>query len=80
MSGNKRPKVKQLKPIGSDLKKFDEYVLGPEDYDGIPELTDDDFARGTFHIGGLPTPRSRAWQGRFKAAPRKAKKLPAKKV
>ena len=30
------------KPIGSDLKKIDAYVLGPKDYEEIPELTDAD--------------------------------------
>ena len=45
--------------MGSDLKKVDAYVLTQADYDKIPELTDEDFARGTFHIGGTPVPRGR---------------------
>jgi uncharacterized protein (DUF4415 family) len=40
--------------IGSDLKKVDAYVLTKKDYDEIPELTDADFARGVWHIGGVP--------------------------
>ena len=49
MSGKKRA-------IGSDLKKVDAYVLRKEDYDEIPELTDEDFARGVWHKGGKPLP------------------------
>jgi uncharacterized protein (DUF4415 family) len=41
---------------GSDFKKVDAYVLGPKDYDEIPELTDEDFARGVWHRGGKPLP------------------------
>ena len=49
MSGKKRV-------TGSDLKKVDAYVLHKEDYDEIPELTDEDFARGVWHKGGKPLP------------------------
>lgn len=48
-------------PIGSDLKKVDAYVLGARDYDEIPELTDEDFARGVWRRDGKPVrgnPRS----------------------
>ncbi|MDI3467989.1 MAG: hypothetical protein OJF62_000052 [Pseudolabrys sp.] len=45
--------------IGSDLKKVDAYVLTQKDYDEIPELTDEDFARGIWHIGGVPVSRGR---------------------
>ena len=47
---------KNAKPIGSDLKKVDAHVLGPKDYEEIPELTDEDFARGVWHHGGKPMP------------------------
>jgi uncharacterized protein (DUF4415 family) len=40
----------------SDLKKADEHVLRKEGYDEIPELTDEDFARGVWHRGGKPLP------------------------
>lgn len=40
--------------LGSNLKKIDAYVLGPKDYEEIPELTEADFARGVWHIGGVP--------------------------
>jgi uncharacterized protein (DUF4415 family) len=29
-------------------------VIEPHEYEEIPELTDADFARGTFHKGGVP--------------------------
>jgi uncharacterized protein (DUF4415 family) len=45
--------------VGSDLKKVDEYVLGPKDYEEIPELTDEWFQRATLHIGGVPVSRGR---------------------
>ena len=47
MTGKKRA-------TASDLKKIDEHVL--EDYGDIPELTDEDFARGVWHRGGKALP------------------------
>jgi len=41
------------------MKKVDEYVLGPKDYEEIPELTDEWFERATLHIGGVPVARGR---------------------
>jgi uncharacterized protein (DUF4415 family) len=49
----------KYKKIGSDMKKVDAYVLGPKDYEEIPELTDEWFARAKWHIGGVPIPRGR---------------------
>jgi len=51
--------IKNSKQVGSDLKKVDAYVLTQADYDEIPELTEEWFKRGTFHIGGVPVPRGR---------------------
>ncbi len=42
--------------IKSDLKAVDAYELRPEDYDELPELTDEDFARGVWYRGGKPMP------------------------
>ena len=36
---------------GSDFAKVDAYVNGPEDYDEIPELTDEWFERADVYIG-----------------------------
>jgi hypothetical protein len=41
------------------LKKIDEYVLGPKDYEEIPELTDEWFRHATLHVGGAPVSRGR---------------------
>ena len=59
MSGKKRATPSKSKATGSDLKKVDEYVLGPKDYEEIPELTDEWFKKATLHIGGVPVRRGR---------------------
>ena len=41
---------------GIDLKKIDAYVLRKEDYDEIPELTEEDFKRGLWHKSGVLLP------------------------
>ena len=48
-------------------KRFDAHVVTPEEYDDIPELTDEWFARAKLHVGGVPVRR-----GRPKAEKRKA--------
>jgi uncharacterized protein (DUF4415 family) len=48
--------IEKKRATTGDLKKVDEYVLRKEDYDDIPELTDEDFARGVWHRGGEPLP------------------------
>lgn len=37
---------------GSDFAKVDAHVIQPEEYEEIPELTDEEFARAEFYIGG----------------------------
>ena len=37
---------------GSDFAKIDAHVIQPEEYEEIPELTDEEFARAEFYIGG----------------------------
>ena len=44
--------------IGSDLKKVDAYQLGPKDYEEIPELTDEWFAKAQRFEGGKLAPRT----------------------
>jgi uncharacterized protein (DUF4415 family) len=41
------------------LKKLDEHIIKPEEYEDIPELTEEWFARATVHIGGVPVSRGR---------------------
>ena len=43
----------------TDLSKVDAYVLGPDDYAEIPELTDEWFAKAQLHQAGRPVPRGR---------------------
>ena len=40
--------------IGSDLAKIDSREPTEEDYDDIPEVTDEDFQRGRWHVAGVP--------------------------
>jgi uncharacterized protein (DUF4415 family) len=42
-----------------DLAKIDAYVLGPEDYAEIPEITEEMFARGVWTKNGKPFKRGR---------------------
>jgi uncharacterized protein (DUF4415 family) len=59
MSASKRSTESKTRKIWTDLKKLDAHVIQPEEYEDIPELTDEDFARGVWHIGGKPIPRGR---------------------
>lgn len=45
--------------LDNDMAKADAYVNTKRDYDEVPELTDEDFARGVWHIGGVPVSRGR---------------------
>jgi uncharacterized protein (DUF4415 family) len=40
--------------IGSDLKKIDEHVIQPEEYDEIPELSAAFFEQAVWHENGKP--------------------------
>jgi uncharacterized protein (DUF4415 family) len=59
MSGKKRA-------TETDWAKVDAYVLGPKDYEEIPELTDEWFDEATLHINGVPVPRGRPKSARPK--------------
>lgn len=43
----------------TDLAKFDAHVIQPEEYEDLPELTDEDLKRGVLTIGGVPVKRGR---------------------
>jgi uncharacterized protein (DUF4415 family) len=51
MTASKRPSPRSL---GSDLAKVAAHVIQPEEYDELPELTDDMLARGQVNRGGRP--------------------------
>jgi uncharacterized protein (DUF4415 family) len=42
------------RPIGSDLRKVDAYENTAADYEEIPEITEEDFARAVPHRNGVP--------------------------
>jgi hypothetical protein len=41
-------------PIRSDLSRVDAHVVQPEEYDEIPEITEEDLARSVIRRPGLP--------------------------
>jgi len=51
MTASKQPSPRSL---GSDLAKVAAHVIQPEEYDELPELTDDMLARGQVNKGGRP--------------------------
>ena len=51
MTASKRASPRSL---GSDLAKVAAHVIQPEEYDELPELTEDMLARGKVNKGGRP--------------------------
>lgn len=51
MTASKRASTRSL---GSDLKRVAAHVIQPEEYEEIPELTDEMLARGKVNKGGRP--------------------------
>jgi uncharacterized protein (DUF4415 family) len=51
MTENKRASRRSL---GSDLTRVAAHAIQPEEYDELPELTDEMLARGTVNKGGRP--------------------------
>jgi len=47
-------KRKRTKKLGSDLAKVDAHVIQPNEYDEIPELTDEALRNGTYRRIGRP--------------------------
>lgn len=45
---------KLRKPLGSDLAKVKAHVIQPEEYEEIPELTNEDIARAVIKRAGRP--------------------------
>jgi uncharacterized protein (DUF4415 family) len=40
--------------LGSDLKRLDAHIIKPEEYEELPELTDEMLARAVFKKAGRP--------------------------
>ena len=51
MTASKRSSPRSL---GSDLEKVAAHIIQPEEYEELPELTDDMLAKGTVNKGGRP--------------------------
>ena len=47
-------KISSRRFLGSDLAKVAAHVIQPDEYDELPELTDDMLARGSVNKGGRP--------------------------
>jgi uncharacterized protein (DUF4415 family) len=54
-----RPMIARKRGFGSDLARVDAHVVGPEEYEEIPELTDDWFEGAELHVGGMKVKRGR---------------------
>lgn len=59
MTVKKQNTAQKSKRVGSDMKKVDAYVLGPKDYEEIPELTDEWFKQADLYQGGKLIRRGR---------------------
>ena len=42
------------RPLGSDLQRVDAHVIQPDEYEDLPELTDEMLARTVFKKAGRP--------------------------
>jgi uncharacterized protein (DUF4415 family) len=51
MTASKRSSPRSL---GSDLAKVDAHIIQPQEYEELPELTEDMLARGKVNKGGRP--------------------------
>ena len=47
-------KLASRRTLGSDLKRVDAHVIKPEEYDELPEMTAEMFARTVFKKAGRP--------------------------
>ena len=45
--------------LGSDLDKIDAHAIQPDEYEEIPELTDEFFEQADLHVGGRLIQRGR---------------------
>jgi uncharacterized protein (DUF4415 family) len=47
-------KLASRRTLGSDLKRVDAHVIKPEEYEELPEMTDEMFSRAVFKKAGRP--------------------------
>ena len=58
--------TEKKRALGSDLDKVDAHVFQPSEYEEIPELSDEWFAKAEPHEGGKPVRRVRPPAGKRK--------------
>jgi uncharacterized protein (DUF4415 family) len=58
--------TEKKRALGSDLEKADTHVIQPNEYEEIPELGDEWFAKAEPHEGGKPVRRGRPPAGKRK--------------
>lgn len=58
--------------LGSDLARADAHIIQPNEYEEIPEITDEDIKRGKWYIGGAEVSESEG-RAAFSAALKKQK-------
>jgi len=51
--------IERKRAFGSDLAKADAHTVTPEEYDEIPELTEEWFEGAELHVGGVKVQRGR---------------------
>jgi uncharacterized protein (DUF4415 family) len=51
--------TEKRRTLGSDLQKIDAHVIQPEEYEEIPELTEEWFQRAEYYEGGKLVKRGR---------------------
>src|SRR5712691_7958614 len=51
--------IERKRASGSDLAKADAHIVTAEEYDEIPELTEEWFEGAELHVGGVKVPRGR---------------------
>ena len=56
---SEKEKSLDSRPIHTDLAKFDAHVIAPEEYEDLPEWTDEMFAEGSEYEGGKLVRRGR---------------------
>jgi uncharacterized protein (DUF4415 family) len=60
--------TERKRATGSDLKKVDEHEITPEEYEEIPELTEEWFQRADVYVGDRLVHRGRPKSGNPKQA------------
>ena len=66
--------------LGSDLARVDTHEIQPDEYDEIPDLTDESIEHGQWHIAGVEVPLEEGKEAFRKALKRGRPKAPVTKI